>query len=91
MPDVSRNLVLPIIHPNGTSKDELLKLRGVVYHRLQDVTKALCAMGPNGRDYYPEPGRMDKAVEQHRRRMKILGDLIDEIGEEINAVDRLGE
>jgi hypothetical protein len=81
--------VLPIVHLNGTTRTELVELRANCVDSLREAGRMLAAMAPNGRDYYPEPGRMDRAVEQHDRRMNALRELINEIEAEMLAVDRL--
>ena len=83
-------IVTPIVHLNGTSKEALLEQRKDVYMALRAVEKALCQMSPNGRDYYPEPGKMDKARAQHERRMGMVNTLIDEMVTEANAIDWQG-
>jgi len=83
-------IVTPIVHLNGTSKEALLEQREVVYQALRTVERALCQMAPNGRDYYPEPGRMDKAQAQHERRMGMVKTLLDEVMEEACSIDREG-
>lgn len=84
-------MTLPIIHLNGTSRDELIHLRCEVYSALSTVEEALRQMNPNSRDYYPEPGLMEKAIEHHRRRQKIVADLRDEIEKEIGLIEQLGQ
>jgi hypothetical protein len=78
--------VTPIVHLNGTSLESLLEQREHVYCKLGDVFEALKQMAPNGRDYYAEPGRLDKAEEQHRRRMLAVQVLQDEIEAEMTAI-----
>lgn len=80
-------IVTPIVHLNGTSKDELLALRENVYSALDSTLAALRQMGPNGRDYYPEPGRMQRAEDQHRRRCQLLTDLMEEIEQECGMIE----
>jgi len=81
-------IVTPIVHLNGTSKDALLEQREDVYQALRTVECALCQMAPNGRDYYPEPGRMEKAQAQHKRRMGMVGMLLEEIEAEACAIGK---
>ncbi len=85
----SRALVLPIVHLNGTSKQELLEQRETAYAAVQTALDALRGMSPNGRDYYPVPGRLELALEQHTRRMKTLTDLMKELEQECLGIDRL--
>lgn len=85
----TENLVLPIVHLNGTSKSQLLDDREAVYYALGQAYDALKQMGPNGRDYYPIPGRMELAIEQHRRRLAAIDAIRNEIGAECVAISEL--
>ena len=79
--------VSPIVHPGGTSREELLQLRAEACSAIIASLAALRRMAPNGRDYYPEPGRMELAVEQHRQRCKALTAVLDSIRAECRAID----
>lgn len=81
------NIITPIVHLNGTSMDSLISDRCDAYAAIQTALETLAKVGPNGRDFYPEPGRMDKAVAQHQRRMKVLSDLMAEIEEECRLIE----
>ena len=80
-------LVVPIVHMNGTSKKELLQLRQDAYLAICQAEKALQQMSPNGRDYYPEPGRLEKAQAQQIRRMEILSSIKTELIAEVDAIE----
>jgi hypothetical protein len=80
-------VVAPIVHFNGTSACELVRLRSDAYDAIQEAARVLAQMGPNGRDYYPKPGLMDKAVAQHDRRMQTLRDLMMELENEIATIE----
>lgn len=82
--------ILPIVHMNGTSREALVQCRADAIDKLHMAGIALALMGPNGRDHYPEPGLMDKAVQQHDRRINALKALIAEIEAEMVAIDRSG-
>jgi hypothetical protein len=82
MPDI----VLPIIHLNGSGRENLVELRMNLYHALRDADDRLREMVPNGRDYYPVPGKLQHALEQHKRRATILKELANEIEIEIEAI-----
>lgn len=73
------DVVVPVVHLNGTSAKELLELREDAFLALDKARDALCKMAPNGRDYYPDPGRMDKALAQHERRLRSVTDLMGEV------------
>jgi hypothetical protein len=79
-------IVHPIVHLNGTSREELIELRCKTYAAINDAYAVLKRMAPNGRDYYPEPGLMDLAVAQHTRRMQTLDDLLKELVLELDAL-----
>lgn len=79
-------VVTPIIHGNGTSKESLLEALKVAYSAVRDAMDKLRECAPNGRDYYPEPGRMEKAVAQHRQRQEHLQAVYDSIGDEALAI-----
>lgn len=83
-------VVIPCVHMNGTSADELIRLRCDVIEKLHEAYEALKQMGPNGRDYYPEPGKMDRAIEQHRRRQLAVDALIAELNQEAESIQELG-
>jgi len=81
------SLVMPIVHMNGTSRRELTNLRYNAAHKIREALEALSEMAPNGRDYYPEPGRLEQALEQHLRRVRMLTALQKEIDAELIALE----
>lgn len=83
-------LVIPIVHLNGTSRESLIDNLSEVYNALEDVRGKLKQAAPNGRDYYPDPGRMDLAVAQHRRRLSAIDALQNEIEAEMEAISEAG-
>ena len=78
--------VVPVVHLNGTAKEDLLQMRSDVVDILMQADKALAIMAPNGRDYYVTPGMMTLAETQHQCRQMALKSLIDEIQEEIDEI-----
>ena len=82
-------LVLPIVHLNGDSKQTLVEQRCDALEALAAASGALGNMAPNGRNYYPVDGLMGKAVAQHQRRAKVLQDLYAEIEREVEGLDTL--
>lgn len=83
-------VIYPIVHLNGTGKDQLIENLCKVRDMLEEAKRDLKQAAPNGRDYYTVPGRMDLAVEQHMRRMKAIDNLVDNIDSEIIAIDEQG-
>jgi hypothetical protein len=84
-------VVSPVIHLNGTSKDRLLESLSDAYHALSIAYEKLRECAPNGRDYYPQPGLMEKAVEQHRQRQQHIQDVLTSIELECAAIDTSSE
>lgn len=82
-------LVLPIVHCNGTPKQMLIDARCEVIDALNVAFKSLCQMSPNGRDYYPVAGLMGLAQEQSERRQRQIQSLIDELSEEVLAIEQM--
>lgn len=81
--------MLPTIHSNGTSKDELIEQRTSVLAHLRDAETALQNACPNGRDYYHVPGALAEAVKEHSCRLATLRLLITEIEQEAIAISEL--
>ena len=78
--------VCPFIHLNGTTAGALLDQRLAVSSALCDCLEKLADMAPNQRDYYPDPGRWERAIDQHRRRVGVLNQLRDEITSEMQSI-----
>lgn len=72
-PDDGRHL--PIVHGNGTPARMLLDAITAALHTVHDAQEALAATAPNGRDYYPEPGRLAVAEAEYHRRADLLAAL----------------
>lgn len=81
------DIVAPIIHLNGTSAERLKEALEETYLKLSEAVEALRQGCPNGRDYYPQPGLMKQAEEQHYRRIKVLRDLQAELEKECELID----
>ena len=80
------SVVTPIIHLNGTSREALSDALCEAYAAVNEALEKLRECAPNGRDYYPEPGRMDKALAQHRTRQEHLQAVLDSLGPEAEAI-----
>jgi len=83
------DLILPIIHPNGSSQEELVDLRKNASRALLGALEALSAMAPNGRDYYPQPGLYERAVAQHEARVAAVRSVYEAVSEETTEVSFL--
>ncbi len=80
-------LIIPCVHNNGTSRDDLLKQMFNAALAVQNAIDKLCDATPHGRDYYPLGDAAFKtARDQHRSRLAKLNDVLQElqhIGEEL--------
>ena len=86
----TKKIVMPIVHLNGTARDELITQRQRAVTALRTAEDRLAQAAPNERDHYLEPGRFELAVDQHKRRIAVLTGLIEEIRAEFRYLDELG-
>jgi len=82
----SETVIAPIIHLNGTSKEMLMDELEAAYYALGNAYDAVKKSGPNGRDYYPVPGLMEKAVEQHSSRLTAIDAVRESISRQLVAI-----
>ncbi len=77
----------PLVHMNGTSKQQLIDVRERAWYALSDAFAALREIAPNGRDYYPYgPDELGKAIDANMDRMRLVQSVIDELAEEMVAI-----
>lgn len=75
-------LLVPTVHLNGTSGNDLLEQITEARRALRLAVEALHKACPNGRDYYPQsPQSIYEAVEQHAARAKALVGVYNELGD----------
>ena len=79
-------IITPIIHMNGSGKRALIDQLCTAYRAVQDAMDALRQASPNGRDFYPEPGRLQKAEAQYRARQEHLQVVIASLEAEAEAI-----
>jgi hypothetical protein len=84
------DIVAPIVHLNGTSKNHLLSALSDAYDALDAAAESLRQCSPNGRDYYLDPGLLNKAVDQHHDRMKAVRDVQEGIEKEMELIHKQG-
>jgi len=75
-------VITPIIHLNGDRRETLLENLENAYRAVDFALDKLRQCAPNGRNYYPAPGRMQLAEAQHRERMLHLQSVRDSLGSE---------
>ncbi len=83
----SELVVTPIIHLNGDRKETLVTNLENAYKALRKACLALMQSAPNGRNFYPEPGRYERAYEQHTIRMQHLQEVLDSLSAEVNQIE----
>lgn len=80
-------MILPTVHLNGTSRDDLVEQRLGVIRALCDVEKALQAAWPHGRDYYPQgPDALNRAQQEWADRLDVLVVMREEVEEEAHQI-----
>ena len=73
-------MMIPSIHLNGTSRDELVEQLIKAARSLRLAIEALGEATPNGRDYYVQgPSALHQARGEHRVRLGKLQDVYDEL------------
>lgn len=82
------HVIIPIIHLNGDRRETLMAQLETAYLAVGAAIRALQVCAPNGRNYYPEPGRMQKAEAQHADRMAHLGAVYRSLEAEAIQIDQ---
>jgi hypothetical protein len=91
---MSKELILPHVHLNGTGRQTLIDDRDAAWWKVNEAFEALKACAPNMRDFYPlENGTeiWQAAEDQHRRRLAVLSDLMNELEAELERLQETGQ
>ena len=80
-------IVTPIIHPNGDRRETLMARLEAAMDAVSAAMDTLRACAPNGRNFYPEAGRMTQADAQHRARQAHLQAVYDSLEQEAIQID----
>jgi hypothetical protein len=73
-------MLIPTVHLNGTSGDDLVDQYGSAVEALREAIDAVCDTGPNARDYYVQgPDAALTAQREHEARVKALKTVRDEL------------
>lgn len=67
----------PIIHLNGSGKEDLLTQYRDAYAALNAAIGSLPK--PNPRDYYPVEGAFEKACDEHMARLRKIDEVVQEL------------
>jgi hypothetical protein len=72
--------MIPTIHLNGTSREELIRQLRVAGEALLEARRALENAAPHGRDYYPQgKGAIQQAQTEHYERLRRIDDVYEEL------------
>jgi hypothetical protein len=72
--------MIPTIHLNGTSREELIRQLRVAGEALLEARRALENTAPHGRDYYPQgKGAIQQAQTEHYERLRRIDDVYEEL------------
>ena len=75
-------MMVPTIHLNGTSKEELLEQLQNAYTACTDLVSALSRAYPHGRDYYPQgDAAIYKAQDEANDRVRRVRSVQNELTE----------
>jgi hypothetical protein len=76
-------MILPTVHSNGTSREQLVELRLDVVRALGVAIMALTQACPHARDFYPqESGAYDFARGVWQGRLNVLHEMKEELRSE---------
>ena len=79
---------IPVVHLNGTGKEELLKFYDDAFTKLESAYQALKQAAPNGRDYYPISAfAIAGAQNDHQNRLRLIDSVKDEIELIMKGID----
>lgn len=73
-------MILPTVHFNGTSRDELLRQHVDAIQTIHAAIEAVQRAAPNGRDYYLQgESAIGQALYEYRDRLKRLESVLSEL------------
>jgi len=70
----------------GDRAETLMQRLEATWDTLEAAATLLRDCAPNGRNYYPDPGRMEQAEAQHRWRQNQIQNLCESLEAEIAAI-----
>lgn len=84
-------MIIPTVHLNGTSKEELSRQVGNAARAVDAARIALTDATPNGRDYYVQGQyALARALDEHLTRTQRLTDTYNELVALYEAIDAQG-
>lgn len=83
-------MILPTIHRNGTSREELIEGLCAASQAIDLAYQALKQTAPNGRDFYPQgSSALGQAIKEHNDRLRGLDAVKDEVDALTRAIDAI--
>ena len=80
-------MMIPTVHLNGTSREELVRQIERAYEHLDKAMDALAQAAPHGRDYYTQGmDAYQKAAAEHESRMARLHSVHKELEQIVEAL-----
>ena len=80
-------MLIPTVHLNGSSADVLLDQNKAALEVVREAIDAICAAGPNARDYYVQGHDAALAAQrEHEARVKTLKGVRDELAAIVEGV-----
>lgn len=77
MPANQKSLIIPTVHLNGTSQNDLLQQLIDATSTLRTAREAMQKAAPNGRDYYVQnDNALRTAIQQHTDRLTKIDEVI---------------
>lgn len=84
---MSQEIMIPIIHLNGTSKKDLVDQYENAIQALEEALQVVLKSAPNGRDYYPlGEGAYGIAFNQHVTRIGKINSVISELSSIVEQI-----
>ena len=88
MPKVG-NLIVPLVHSNGSSRDVLVEQRKEACNLLHAALEQLCQMRPHGRDFL-DHFEYQQARDYHETRITQIRKMLEELRDEAIAIQVQG-
>jgi hypothetical protein len=80
-------MIMPSVHFNGTSREQLLETYERAVKAVHTAHQALVSAYPNGRDYYPQGAIVIyTAVDEHLHRVELLKSVKHELEQIIQHI-----
>lgn len=80
-------MMVPTIHRNGTTRQELLRQQVAAMNAIDTALEAMGKASPHGRDFYPQsPSAFLTAAAEHQARVEALQGVRDQLMQLAEAI-----